>query len=260
VPILRGEAEIRDERYWFWPLLPVELVALAEPCAQHFVAWVGRTRGSAETDLSHMKSDLKSYIVGLAKTVAAKRERLGLEPGDTAESAAAAKEADKETDALALQDLQGCPTQQQLEVFVNRCSAKYVQAMLMPGEAVGAVAAQSIGEPATQMTLKTFHFAGVASMNVTLGVPRIKEIINASKTISTPIITCALVEEHSEVSARIVKARIERTTLGDICSYFKEVYQPSEGIYISVKVDTDVIHKLQLEINMHDIKAAILDH
>ena len=51
------------------------------------------------------------------------------------------------------------------------------------GTAVGAVAAQSIGEPGTQMTLKTFHFAGVASMNITLGVPRIKEIINASKAI-----------------------------------------------------------------------------
>ena len=54
---------------------------------------------------------------------------------------------------------------------------------------MGAVGAQSIGEPGTQMTLKTFHFAGVAAMNVTLGVPRIKEIINATKNISTPIIT-----------------------------------------------------------------------
>ena len=54
---------------------------------------------------------------------------------------------------------------------------------------MGAFGAQSIGEPGTQMTLKTFHFAGVASMNVTLGVPRIKEIINAAKNISTPIIT-----------------------------------------------------------------------
>lgn len=56
-----------------------------------------------------------------------------------------------------------------------------------PGSTVGAVGAQSIGEPGTQMTLKTFHFAGVASMNVTLGVPRIKEIINGAKNISTPI-------------------------------------------------------------------------
>lgn len=58
---------------------------------------------------------------------------------------------------------------------------------LPAGSTVGAVGAQSIGEPGTQMTLKTFHFAGVASMNVTLGVPRIKEIINGARNISTPI-------------------------------------------------------------------------
>ena len=57
------------------------------------------------------------------------------------------------------------------------------RAQMEPGSAVGALCAQSIGEPGTQMTLKTFHFAGVASMNITLGVPRIKEIINASKNI-----------------------------------------------------------------------------
>merc|ERR1712038_1239724 len=98
-----------------------------------------------------------------------------------------------------------CPTQKQLEAFVNRCSVKYVQAMLMPGEAVGAVAAQSIAEPATQMTLKTFHFAGVASMNVTLGVPRILEIVNAAKTIATPIITTNLENNLDAEEARKVK-------------------------------------------------------
>lgn len=66
------------------------------------------------------------------------------------------------------------------------------------------------------MTLKTFHFAGVASMNVTLGVPRIKEIINAAKAISTPIISCKLVTNDSEASARIVKGRLEKTHLGDV--------------------------------------------
>lgn len=66
------------------------------------------------------------------------------------------------------------------------------------------------------MTLKTFHFAGVASMNVTLGVPRIKEIINAAKSISTPIISCKLVTADSEPSARIVKGRLEKTHLGDV--------------------------------------------
>ena len=84
------------------------------------------------------------------------------------------------------------------------------------GSTVGAVGAQSIGEPGTQMTLKTFHFAGVASMNVTLGVPRIKEIINASKAISTPIISCRLVASQSDQSARIVKGRLEKTHLGDV--------------------------------------------
>jgi len=70
------------------------------------------------------------------------------------------------------------------------------------------------------MTLKTFHFAGVASMNVTLGVPRIKEIINASKTISTPIISCKLVASDSEQSARIVKGRLEKTHLGDVGGHY----------------------------------------
>lgn len=68
-----------------------------------------------------------------------------------------------------------------------------MRAKIEPGTAVGALAAQSIGEPGTQMTLKTFHHAGVASMNITQGVPRIKEIINASAKISTPIITAELV-------------------------------------------------------------------
>lgn len=70
---------------------------------------------------------------------------------------------------------------------MEQCLYKYSRARVEPGTAVGAIGAQSIGEPGTQMTLKTFHFAGVASMNVTLGVPRIKEIINASKVISTQL-------------------------------------------------------------------------
>ena len=52
---------------------------------------------------------------------------------------------------------------------------KYARALAAPGEAVGALAAQSVGEPSTQMTLNTFHFAGVSAKNVTLGVPRLKD-------------------------------------------------------------------------------------
>ena len=56
----------------------------------------------------------------------------------------------------------------------------------------GALAAQSLGEPATQMTLNTFHYAGVSAKNVTLGVPRLKEIINISKKPKTPSLTVFL--------------------------------------------------------------------
>ena len=112
-------------------------------------------------------------------------------------------------------------TEEQLKMFLDICWTKYVKAKIEPGSTVGAVGAQSIGEPGTQMTLKTFHFAGVASMNVTLGVPRIKEIINAAKVISTPIISCKLVTADNEASARIVKGRLEKTHLGDVCARVK---------------------------------------
>lgn len=57
-------------------------------------------------------------------------------------------------------------TRTQLEQFVATCLDKFLRSQIEPGSAVGAVGAQSIGEPGTQMTLKTFHFAGVASMNI----------------------------------------------------------------------------------------------
>ncbi|PSN52693.1 DNA-directed RNA polymerase III subunit 1 [Blattella germanica] len=107
-------------------------------------------------------------------------------------------------------------TVSQLVEFFHTCRDKYMRSKIEPGTAVGALAAQSIGEPGTQMTLKTFHFAGVASMNITQGVPRIKEIINASKTISTPIITASLENDTDAEFARRVKGRIEKTTLGEL--------------------------------------------
>lgn len=96
------------------------------------------------------------------------------------------------------------------------------------GSTVGAVGAQSIGEPGTQMTLKTFHFAGVASMNVTLGVPRIKEIINGAKNISTPIMRVALAVDKDVVAARLVKGRLERTTLGQVAASIGIVFKPGK--------------------------------
>jgi len=106
------------------------------------------------------------------------------------------------------------------------------------------------------MTLKTFHFAGVASMNITLGVPRIKEIINASKVISTPIITAILVTKNDLKSARIVKGRIEKTTLEDVSEYIEEVIKGKKS-YIKIKIDLEAIQKLQLEVDIFSISESI---
>ena len=64
-----------------------------------------------------------------------------------------------------------------------------VRGRVCPAEMVGAVAASSIGEPTTQMTLNTFHYSGIAAKNVTLGVPRLKELIDTVKYIRTPSMT-----------------------------------------------------------------------
>ncbi|XP_065214140.1 DNA-directed RNA polymerase III subunit RPC1 [Planococcus citri] len=143
-------------------------------------------------------------------------------------------------------------TETQLNKFVDICLNKYMESIVEPGTAVGALAAQSIGEPGTQMTLKTFHFAGVASMNITQGVPRIKEIINGGKNISTPIITAYLENDTDEDFARRVKGRIEKTTLSEVCQYMEEVYTENE-CFLVVKLDVDRIKLLQLEVDIDTI-------
>ena len=154
-------------------------------------------------------------------------------------------------------ELMGGLTRAQLVELVATCVRKYCAKRVEPGSAVGAVGAQSIGEPGTQMTLKTFHFAGVASMNVTLGVPRIKEIINASKNISTPIITVKLENDHDETAARMVKARIEKTTLGDVAKHVRSVLS-SRRSYIEVELDSEAISNLQLKIDVQSVVTKVL--
>merc|ERR1712172_260939 len=148
-------------------------------------------------------------------------------------------------------------TTSQIVAFVNKCKEKYMRAGMEAGTAVGALCAQSIGEPGTQMTLKTFHFAGVAAMNITLGVPRIKEIINASKKISTPIITASLDNELDAEYARRVKGRIEKTTLGEASEYLEEVFLPDD-CFLLIKLDVERIKLLKLEVSAGSIRYSIL--
>lgn len=143
-----------------------------------------------------------------------------------------------------------------LREFVALCLLKYKRAYIEPCHPVGPVAAQSIGEPGTQMTLKTFHFAGVADMNITQGIPRIKEIINASRVITTPVITCELHNKIDIRSARMVKGRIEKTYLRDVLEWIEEVWW-TDGCYINMKIDLRAISKLLLDIDIHEIASTI---
>ncbi|KAF8817697.1 putative Dna-directed Rna polymerase, partial [Cardiosporidium cionae] len=77
---------------------------------------------------------------------------------------------------------------------------KYHNSMCTPGEAVGCLAAQSIGEPATQMTLNTFHLAGHGAANVTMGIPRLREILQTTGSSSTP---CLYVPLRMDTSSSI---------------------------------------------------------
>jgi len=103
---------------------------------------------------------------------------------------------------------------------VDETVENYKRALVEPGEAAGIVSAQSIGEPGTQMTLRTFHFAGVREQNVTLGLPRLIEIVDARKLPSTPNMTVFLDSKHraSRERAQEVATLLTHTTLGDIAT------------------------------------------
>ena len=94
-------------------------------------------------------------------------------------------------------------------------------------------------------------------MNVTLGVPRLKEIINAAKKISTPIITAKLERDDNKVAARLVKAGIEKTTLGEVSKYIKEVYSVDK-CYVAIELDLDAIDQLKLNVDAATVRDAIL--
>ncbi len=96
----------------------------------------------------------------------------------------------------------------------------YKKALVTPGEAVGTLAAQSIGEPGTQMTLRTFHYAGVAELSVPLGLPRLIEIIDAKRTPKNAIMTIFLQKKHSKDReyAENIANKLQERFLCDVCN------------------------------------------
>ncbi|EFQ98500.1 DNA-directed RNA polymerase II subunit RPB1 [Nannizzia gypsea CBS 118893] len=107
--------------------------------------------------------------------------------------------------------------------------SRFGKAAANPGEMVGVLAAQSIGEPATQMTLNTFHFAGVSSKNVTLGVPRLKEILNVATNIKTPSMTVYQAPERrmNKESAKQLRSIVEHTSLRSVTESTEIYYDPN---------------------------------
>ncbi|GAM20091.1 hypothetical protein SAMD00019534_032660 [Acytostelium subglobosum LB1] len=120
--------------------------------------------------------------------------------------------------------------------------SKFMLALANPGEMVGALAAQSIGEPATQMTLNTFHYAGVSSKNVTLGVPRLKEIINLAKKVKTPSLSIYLRPELSRDSelAKAVQSQLEYTVMETVTAATEIYYDPDPQTTI-IKEDLEYV-------------------
>jgi DNA-directed RNA polymerase subunit A' len=137
---------------------------------------------------------------------------------------------------------------------INSTIDHYKRALMEPGEAVGTVAAQSIGEPGTQMTLRTFHYAGVREQNVTLGLPRLIEIVDARKIPSTPIMTIYLDEVHrksKEASVKIAR-NIIYTTLENLA---QAIYL--DPVHEEVVVELSRTMMEDREVSMDELKEAL---
>src|SRR3972149_7646567 len=116
-------------------------------------------------------------------------------------------------------------TKKQFDEIIKRTSATYDYSRIEPGEAAGVVSAQSIGEPATRMLTRTFHYAGVAEINVTLGLPRLIEIVDARKNPSTPMMTIFLEKDYAfdRDKARELAWKIEATNINVLGSMSTDI-------------------------------------
>jgi DNA-directed RNA polymerase II subunit RPB1 len=148
-------------------------------------------------------------------------------------------------------------------MLLETITTLYKNAIVAPGEMVGMIAAQSIGEPTTQMTLNTFHFAGVASKsNVTRGVPRIEEILSLSENPKNPSVTIYLPpdEENSRQNAQKLIPEIEHTKLGEIVTSIDICFDPDD---LNTLIDEDndmLIQYYQFEHMMDECGAAQLSN
>jgi DNA-directed RNA polymerase beta' subunit len=111
-------------------------------------------------------------------------------------------------------------TKKEFDTICDNVIDSYERSLVEPGEAVGTVAAQSIGEPGTQMTLRTFHYAGVAELSVTQGLPRLIEIVDARNNPSTPTMKIHMVTKLSgdRNEAKAIARNIEMVRVESVAS------------------------------------------
>ena len=135
-------------------------------------------------------------------------------------------------------------TDTQFKQILERVIKEYKSTRIEPCEAVGVIAAQSIGEPGTQMTMRTFHYAGVAEINVTLGLPRLIEIMDARKEPSTPTMTVFLEADYrnDRDRAREVSWQIEAAPLHE----FGDITTDMENMHVIVHLNTKVCDKRKI--------------
>lgn len=121
-------------------------------------------------------------------------------------------------------------TDDELRKLIIKLKQAYDRAYVEAEEAVGTVAAQSVGEPGTQMTMRTFHYAGVTELNVTLGLPRLIEIVDAREKIKTPTMDIYFTEDKrdDEEFVRTLANKIGKSTINDILSDFNLNYGTME--------------------------------
>ena len=132
-----------------------------------------------------------------------------------------------------------------LKKIFEKTLIEYNNMLVQPGESVGIVAAESIGEPGTQMTLNTFHFAGVAEMNVTMGLPRIIEILDGKKILQTPMMEIYLKKPYSQgKNIKKLALSIKETKLNEVVSEFMVNIAESK---IEIVFDEDKMKSIGLE-------------
>ena len=146
-----------------------------------------------------------------------------------------------------------------LTILLETISLNYKRAIVAPGEMVGMIAAQSIGEPTTQMTLNTFHFAGIASKsNVTRGVPRIEEILSLSAEPKDPSLTIFLKpeEETDREKAQSIMYMLEHTKLEELIGFIEVCFDPDD-LNTLIDEDKDTMQQYRAFENMMDECAEI---